>query len=65
MTFFLQPNFPGYEPVGLQTPEEAFPIYGLLSGYESVAQGVADLNTRSLRRTPETTWLYLAFRKAP
>jgi hypothetical protein len=43
--FFLQPNFPGYEPVGLQTPEEAFPIYGLLSGYESVAQGVADLNT--------------------
>jgi hypothetical protein len=45
ITFFLQPNSPGYEPVGVQTPEEAFPIYGLLSGYESVAQGVADLNT--------------------
>jgi PE-PPE domain len=42
--FFLQPNFPGYEPVGLQTPEEAFPIYGLLTGYTSVTEGVADLN---------------------
>jgi hypothetical protein len=43
--FFLQPNFPGYESLGLQTPEEAFPIYGLLSGYASVALGVDDLNT--------------------
>lgn len=42
--FYVQPNFPGYDPVGLQTPEEAFPIYGLLSGYTSVAEGVADLN---------------------
>lgn len=42
---YVQPNFPGYEPMGLQTPEEAFPIYGLLSGYASVAQGVEDLNT--------------------
>jgi hypothetical protein len=42
--FFLQPNFPGYEPVGLQTPEEAFPLYGLLSGYDSVAFGVEELN---------------------
>jgi hypothetical protein len=43
--FYIQPNFPGYEPVGLQTPEEAFPLYGFLSGYASVAQGVQDLNT--------------------
>lgn len=42
---YIQPNFPGYEPVGLHTPEEAFPIYGLLSGYASVTQGVEDLNT--------------------
>lgn len=41
---YLQPNFPGYDPVGVQTPEEAFPIYGLLNGYSSVAEGVAILD---------------------
>lgn len=42
---YIQPNFPGYTPVGLHTPEEAWPITGELTGYESVAQGVQDLHT--------------------
>ena len=41
---YIQPHLPGYEPVGLITPEEGFPIYGLMSGYSSVAEGVAILD---------------------
>lgn len=41
---YIQPNFPGYIPVGLATPEEAFPLYGLLSAEQSVEQGVAILH---------------------
>jgi hypothetical protein len=42
---YIQPNFPGYTPVGLYTPEEAWPMFGSMTGDESVAQGVENLHT--------------------
>lgn len=42
---YVQVHFPGYSSTALVTPEEAWPTFGELTGYQSVAQGVTDLNT--------------------
>ncbi len=42
---YIRPYFPGYAPVGLHTPEEAWPLFGTMTGEQSVAAGVRDLHT--------------------
>lgn len=42
---YIQANLPGTVPVDLNTPEELAPMYGTETYEQSVAQGVADLNT--------------------
>ena len=46
-TLFVQPLYPGADPVGLYTPEQEFPLTGLdTETYDqSVAQGVSNLNS--------------------
>lgn len=44
-TLYIQPNLPGTDPVPLSTPEQFSPLSGTMTLDESVAQGVADLNT--------------------
>jgi hypothetical protein len=45
-TLYVQPNWPGTDPVGLSTPEQMWPLSGLgsLTLEQSVDQGVTDLN---------------------
>src|SRR6516225_2215369 len=44
-TLYIQPNLPEADPVPLSTPEQFSPLIGTMTLDESVAQGVADLNT--------------------
>ena len=54
-TDYIQPLYPGFDSVGLYTPEQFFPVtpsLGNLTFDQAVAQGVTDLNTAITQLPP-------------
>ena len=53
-TNYIEFLYPGYQSVGLTTPEQFWPVTGLtsLTFDQSVAQGVTDLNTAIMHPAP-------------